>query len=134
MEEDLRALLLADAGVAAIVGTRVTWGARPQGSALPAVVLHLVSDTPVYTLAADSGHRDSRVQADCLADDYLESLTVSRAVTVALSGYSGTSGTTIFQGIFQESARDLSEPDAVSEQRAFRFSLDFTAHHLPAGA
>lgn len=131
MQEDLRTLLLASSGVTDLVGSRVTWGVRPQGSALPAVTMFMVSNVPIYTLNSDSEHRDSRVQIDSIADDYLEALTVSRAVAAALSGYSGTSGATIFQGIFQESANDLSESDAATGQRVFRVSADYTAHHLP---
>ncbi|HMR51187.1 MAG TPA: DUF3168 domain-containing protein [Amaricoccus sp.] len=131
MHEALRALLLADAGVSALVGTRVTWGARPQGSALPAVVLHLISDVPGYTLAGDNGHRDSRVQADCIGEGRYEAvLGVAQAVQAALSGYSGTVAGTIFQGIFIDQARDLSEPAVESERRLFHLSTDFLIHHL----
>lgn len=131
MQEGLRALLLADAGVSALVGTRVTWGARPQGSALPAVVLHLISDVPGYTLAGDNGHRDSRVQVDSIGEGQpLSALNVARAVQAALSGYSGTVAGTIFQGIFIDQTRDLSEAAPESERRLFHISTDVLIHHL----
>ena len=129
MEEDLRGLLLADAGVAAATGGRVTWGVRPQGSAFPAVVLYVVGSVPAYTLQEDTTRRDARVQADCMGATYAEANAVSRAVSAALSGYRGEYGSTIFQGIFLDSARDLSEPGAT--EQIYRVSLDFIVHHLP---
>ena len=43
MEEALVAYLLANAGLTAIVGNRINWTTRPQGAAVPAVVLTKVS-------------------------------------------------------------------------------------------
>lgn len=129
MEEDLLALLMADDGVSAIAGDRVSWGYRPQSSELPAIVLHLVSEVPSYVLSGDTGQRQSRVQVDCMAFGYLEARNLSRAVTTALSGFSGVAGSTVFQGIFQDSARDLSESGG-ADQQVFLLSMDFLARHL----
>lgn len=132
MEEDLRAILMADAGVAAAVGSRVTWGARPQGSALPAVVLYLVGGVRSYHLGEAAGPIAQRVQANCLGSRYLEALDTYRAVSTALGGYSGTVGGTYFQGILQDGEpNDLSEADGASEQRTFGLTADFIVHHTP---
>jgi hypothetical protein len=130
MEEDLRALLLADASVAALVDARVTWGARPQGSLLPAVLLHLTGGARGYTLTAAAGPLSTRVQVNCLADSYLAALTVFRAVSAALSGFSGIAGGTYFQGVLQDGeATDLSNADGATEQRTFGITADFIVHH-----
>jgi hypothetical protein len=130
VEEDLRALLLADAGVAAVVGTRVAWGYRPQGSPLPAVVLHIVGGTKAYHLSGESGPLQPRVQVNCLAESYLSALGVCRSVAAALSGYAGTVGGTYFQGILQDSEpRDLSDPDGATEERIFGLTVDFIVNH-----
>lgn len=130
MEADLRTLLLADTGVAGASGGRVTWGERPQGSALPALVLHIIGSVPGYTLEGDGHQRESRVQADCYAPTFLDARTLATAVSGCLSGYSGIVGTTRFQGIFQDSEQDLSE-DAAAGGRVFRMSLDFIIRHHP---
>lgn len=130
MEEDLRALLLSNPGVAATVGQRVTWTKRPQGSPLPAIVLHLIDSVPTYTLDGDTGHRNSRVQVDCYGEMYADAKGTARAVSSALSGFKGTVGGTNFQGVFQESSRDLSEAGAIEQLP--RLSLDFIAYHHPA--
>jgi hypothetical protein len=132
MIEDLRTLLLADAGLSDIVGSRVTWGSRPQGSALPAVMLYLIGGARAYNLGAEAGPLAARVQADCLATSYLGAVNAYRAVSEALSGYTGTVGTTYFQGILQDSEpSDLSEADGATEQRTFGISADFIVHHTP---
>lgn len=129
MEEDLRALLLANSGVATMVGSRVTWGGRPQGGALPAVVLHLVGGAKTYTLTGESGPIAKRVQANCLAADYLGAVNTFRAVTAALSGYAGTFGGTYFQGILQDSEpSDLDAPDG-TDQRIYGLTADFIVNH-----
>jgi hypothetical protein len=132
MIEDLRTLLLEDAGLSDIVGSRVTWGTRPQGSALPAVVLHLIGGAKGYHLTAETGPRSARVQANCLASSYLTATDTFRAAAAALSGYSGTVGSTYFQGILQDSEpSDLNEADGATEQRTFGTSADFIVYHTP---
>lgn len=135
MEEDLRALLLADQEVAEAVGARVTWVARPQGSALPAVVLHNVGGFKGYHLSGESGPRQPRVQVNCLGDSLKSAHGAFRAVMAVLSGYSGTFGGTYFQGILQDSEpRDLSDPDGATEQRVFGLTVDFIVNHTPIPA
>lgn len=92
MEEWLRARLLASAGVAALTGTRVDWGARTQGEELPAIVLHLISDIPELKMAGVSGWSDARVQVDCIGRTASSALLTRRAVVVALQAARATSG------------------------------------------
>lgn len=67
MEEALRARLLATAALAAIVGKKIDWGARPQGDALPGLELNLISAIPTMNLAQPGTWRSDRVQADAWA-------------------------------------------------------------------
>lgn len=80
----LRARLLADTTVAAIVGTRVYWVQRPQKSPYPAVVLQVVSDGRPENLKGFDGARSTRVQADCYGTSYAASLDLARATISAL--------------------------------------------------
>lgn len=59
--------LLADAGVSAIVGTRIYWGAVPQSAALPYVRLHVISDPRPEHLKGYQSTRTTRIQASCFA-------------------------------------------------------------------
>jgi hypothetical protein len=127
METALRTLLVGDAGVAALIGTRVSWVERPQGSALPAIVLTRVSTIRQYVHGGQSELVESRVQADCWAASYAAAKAVEAAVLAALSGYAGG----IFNAIFAESARDGGRendgPEAI-----YRVSVDFLVHHTEA--
>jgi hypothetical protein len=107
-ETDLRSKLTADAGVAAIASTRVYWKVRPQGSALPAVVLSTVSG------ARDQSHegailtQGNRIQFDCIASTKAAAVNLRNAVMAEIED-PGTTGTTEFQGGFVNLYRDLAE-------------------------
>ena len=125
MEEAIIARLLADAGVAAIVGTRVFPGMRPQGSALPAAVLNRISGGPLYADDGEVGLEQARIQIDCWADTYTAAKKLARAVTACLSAFDGTVGTTTFEFIELDIERDLQEGGGDAASYPFRTALDF---------
>ena len=132
MEADLRTLLLADTGVAGATGGRVTWGHRPQGSALPAVVLHRVGGAKGYHINGESGPFQPRVQVNCLGETDLAVTDLFGIVQAALSGYAGTVGNTYFQGILQDSeSQELSDEGALTDQRIAGLTADFIVNHTP---
>lgn len=129
MEESLRSLLIADAGIIAVVGSRVTWGERPRGSALPSIVLHLIDGMPEYVMQGEAGLFRSMVQADCWAKTYAEAKSAARATKAVLSGYSGEFNGIVFRGIFVESERDLSDDGTESDDQLFRISIDLQLYY-----
>jgi len=125
MEEALTALLLADAGVSALVGTRVHWLRLPaQVHGRPYLNLQVVGDVPGYHMAGPSGLVSTRVQADSWGETALAAKQVDRAVKAALSGWSGTQSGIVFQGVFALSTRDGLEQAAGRDRRLFRVSTD----------
>lgn len=131
MEEDLRALLAADPGVAALVGPRITWGHLPQGAGWPAVALYLVSRVPEYTLRGPAASVPHRVQIDCVAAGadsgaaFAAAVAVGRAVEAALSGRRAGG----IEGAFLDGSRQDSAPGPTEGSRVFRVSLDFIVNH-----
>lgn len=121
MEEALRTLLRSTAGVSALVGTRVNWGSRPQGSDLPAIVMYLIDDIEEHTQSGRDGLSRARVQINCHGANYMSSLEVARAVRVALDGYRGGQ----FQGIFLALSRSSREGGTNEPDRPFLHQLDF---------
>ncbi|MGB1389498.1 MAG: DUF3168 domain-containing protein [Paracoccaceae bacterium] len=121
MEELIRALLLADGGVAALAGDRVNFGSHPQGEGWPGVVLNTISDAEGYTLRGPDGLSRARVQADCYALTYGEAKRFSRAVRTVLSGHSDSG----MQGVFHAGSRDGREGGTNEAERPYRVSLDF---------
>jgi len=123
MEESLVAQLLADAALAALVARRIKWLARPQASALPAVVLQVVSGPRGYTFAGPDGLTGYLVQIDCWAGTYPAAKGVARAAIAALGALSAP-----FQAAFVEGERDSFEAGPAATD-FFRTSLDVRVWH-----
>lgn len=129
MEPALIARLLATAGLTALVSTRINWARRPQGEALPAVVLHRIDGGVDYHTEGPSGLVESRVQVDCWAASYGSAKAVARQVEAAVSGARFTSGAIRFDGIFIIDERDTTFDETTP---IFRTSLDLAVHHASA--
>jgi len=125
LEEALRALMLARPPVTALVGTRINWGANPQGSALPAIVMNVIDDAAGLTLAGSDGLSQGRVQIDCYADTFAAAKITARAVIAALHGYSAPNGLRLIEHV---ATRDTREGSTNEADRPFRTSLDFMTH------
>jgi hypothetical protein len=129
MEAALIAKLLATAGITALVSTRINWSRRPQGAALPAIVLHRIDGTPDVHHAGASGLVVSRVQVDCWGASYGSAKAVARAVETAITAQTFTQGATRFDVILIDSERDDSTDETTP---LFRTSLDLMVHHANA--
>lgn len=125
MEEALIAKLLADGGVAALVGNRVFPVSRPQASALPALTLATMSNVPVYTDQGEAGIAEARVQIDCWGADYGSVKLTARAVKAALSAFFGTVEGVVFQYVLLDGERDGRETGSNAPEYQFRTQLDF---------
>lgn len=130
MEAALIAKLLASAGVTALVSTRINWLRRPQGSALPAVVLTRVSGQPDYHHGGASGLSVSRIQADCYGVTYGSAKAVARAIEAAVTASSFTEGAVRFDVILLDAERDSTSEEG--PDTLFRTSLDLMVHHANA--
>lgn len=108
MESALRQRLKDDAGVAAIVGTRIDWIERPQRSAFPAVVLQIVSAPRPQHMAGVQSFRQSRVQFDCFATTAKEAAELCEAVIAAILPAATVSATQFLRGFIND-VRDLGE-------------------------
>lgn len=123
-------MLVADPGVAALVATRIAWGARPRASALPSICLHQVSGVRQYAMTAPSGLVNSRVQVDCWGLSQAEVTAVARAVNAAIGGLRQTVNGVQMQGVFMESEQDMiDEGNATPAEILHRVSLDFMIWH-----
>jgi len=104
--EALRAFLLTDAGVAALVGERVFVTVAPQDAALPLVVLRRVSTPRAYAHTGASRLAWPRVQVTARAARQAEAAAVAKAVRQAVSGYRGTMGDVPVQAVFVDNEND----------------------------
>lgn len=108
MQGALRARLLAAAPVTTLVGTRVYWVDRPQASALPAIVLQVISDPRPQHLKGFEDLRETRVQMDVFGSSYAQVRTLAEAAIAAVVP-ENTSNGIIFNRALVDGARDLGE-------------------------
>lgn len=136
IDTDLRALLVSDSGVAAIVGD----GASPetfriypdellQKQTLDSLVYRLIHGSRDYAHDGPSGFNTSRFQIDCWSKTRKGSITLANAVEKLLSGYTGNVGLTSFQHVtldHEYNADDRDEPrDAATTVVLRRRVLEF---------
>lgn len=107
-QEALRARLIAESAVAAIIGARVSWVDRPQKEKLPGLTLQVTADPRPQNLKGFDGARATRVQADCWSLKYGEAVALARAVITAVAAPATINGKT-FGNAQVEGQRDLGE-------------------------
>lgn len=132
MEEDLLTYLFSQSGVTARLGTRINWNKRPQGGALPAAILRVITDTSSYSMEGDNNLDRTRVQVDVYAEEYSTAKLAARAIDAALKSHQGTTGNTSFRGVFKDGGRDDFEASTALSQDAERYhrvSADYIVHH-----
>lgn len=121
MEEEFRALLQAAPTVTALAPGGVHWGERPQGSPLPAVVLHVIDGAEGATLQGTDGLDVGRVQVDAWALAQTDAIRLRRAIESLLHGYRGGG----FRGIFADGRRGDRATGSNEDERPFRAQVDF---------
>lgn len=127
MEEALTTRLLATSGLTSLVGNRIYWGIRPQGTTVPAVVLNKISATRLYPNDGPDGLVEARIQFDCWGATFTSVLNVARAIRNSFNGLSFTDGGVTFQAFFIDSERQSVEEG--TPERLHRFSMDFLVWH-----
>jgi hypothetical protein len=125
MDEAFLALLTGSAAVTALVpALRINWGAHPQGTGSPYIVLTLVSDIEGLTYQGPDRLEQGRVQVDVYAPDYPAARIAGRAVKAALHGYRGGQ----FLLIEHAGSRASREGGTNEAERLHRVSMDFLTH------
>lgn len=106
----LRAFLLADDAIAAIVATRVYPIKIPQGVKATSIVYSRISEQTDHHMAGPSGLVQDRIQVAVWATSGDAASALALLVKARLDGFRGQMGAgSVFvpvQGVFSESARD----------------------------
>jgi len=122
MEVQLRARLLDQTAA----GKRVYWETRPQGTALPAIVLTIVSDARSQHMAGFDGYQARRVQVDCYAGTYAEAAAMREAVIAAIVPGAVQGAVTFLRGFVNNA---LSRGEVTDTGFVFRQMVDLTIWH-----
>ncbi len=122
--EAIKSILGADAGVVALVGTRVRPGKLEQDENYPAIAFTRINENQ-DTILEHTWRGPYKVffRFFCVARDYFQAKQVDDALFVALTGYSGTAAGVEIQAIFFANfARDGWDDETGTHQ----FIRDFT--------
>ena len=116
-EQALRTALVGNAGVSALVGSKVYALTIPQGVALPCITYQRVSGAPQNTLEGHSGAEAVLIQLDCWAVTFSAAKGLAKAVRSAMAAAP-------FKNTLDED-RDDHDPDTTY----YRVSADFRCWH-----
>lgn len=108
IEMALRAVLIGDAGVAALIAGRCYPVEPPQAPVYPYVTYQEITDEGHYHMEGSSRLSRARFQINCDAESALDAQALKRAVRDALGGFSGP-----------VTISELSPPAVVTIQGAF---------------
>ena len=128
-EQIVKALLTADAGVTALVGTKVWGGIAAQDIATPFVVFRKVSASRDEGMdpAGGSGLVRAQIEVTCVAAEYEDLKALGEAVRVALAYERGTVAGHELLGIFIETeGADEYLPDRDEFFQAWVFRVEHT--------
>lgn len=123
----LRARLVAASPVTTLVGQRVYWVERPQGSLLPAITLLTIGDTREQHLKGFDTLQGARVQVDIWAANFASARAVTEAMLAAIVPAETSNGITFSRAMVDLPPRDLSE--RIDNTSIFRTTTDLLVHH-----
>lgn len=130
IEEGLTAHLKANAGLTALISTRIYPAFIAQTSSLPCLTYQRISTPRVITHDASgaTGTAHPRFQFDAWAETNASAKAVIDALRAALNGYKGTMGTvnpvTVQAGIIDDERYEYSP-----EVKLHRYSADYIIWH-----
>ena len=92
LESEMREILVGDAGVSAVVGTRIYPFQREEDSALPAIVYRSTMENPQQSLRSEVDLSETIVEYECIAATIAAAKSLAELVRQALAGTSGAIG------------------------------------------
>lgn len=126
----LRAFLLADGAIAAVVGTRVYPLRMPQGETQASIVYTRVSGEGDYTMQGPTGYARPRIQIDAWASSANAAVALSNLIRDRLDGFRGVMGSgadaITVRGVFVADEREGFD-EAANLHRSGR---DYFIHHI----
>jgi len=122
--------LAAQPSVTALVGTRIYWTRRPQGSGLPAIVCNRITGGHAHTLDGGAGWAQPTIQIDCIATSNTAAESLAEALRDEMQGFSGTWGSTRVTSVILRNELDLYDADKVAgDIGTHRIALDYEIQH-----
>lgn len=113
MLSDLVTFLENDAGISALIGTRIYPQILPQDPTFPAITYSQTSGVRDRVIReGPSGRARPRITINCWGERYSQARALADAVRIALDGYRGIMGSTDVGGVRLDNEFDLFEEEA----------------------
>ena len=125
--------LSSQAGITALVGTRVYATVPPSDPTYPFITFQVFSDAPEHHMGGAVGLTIVKMQIDAWAFLVQEQQDISEAIRNALDGFRGLMGTELLdvRHCFLESRNTFQEPDKQGKNLpVHRASVDFSIWHV----
>lgn len=123
LEAALRAFVLADGNVAALVGARMHPRKLPQSPLLPAIVYQRVATRRSHDLAGPDGVPRPRLQLTCWAASSGAAYQLAGGVRQRLDGYCGAMGAVTVGSVQCTGEFDVEDPEAGRSGVALEFLI-----------
>jgi hypothetical protein len=123
LEDGLYTYLGANAGVSALVSTRIYPVVLPEGKALPALVFQRISSDRHYHLSGYSQLCYARMQITSLATTPEGARGLAEAVRNALDAYAGAMGSTTVQSCMMDNEVELPSEGSADHEPDFVFAV-----------
>jgi hypothetical protein len=112
IEQALRAKLVADTALYALVGQRVYYiGKVPQDVTLPYLVYQTIDDIPVHSQDGFSKLSTARIQINSFDDSYIDCKAVDTAIFNAIDSEKGTWSGVVIGSCFKDKSGDFPNDD-----------------------
>ena len=116
--------LAGNAGVSALVGTRIYPMLRTRGEVLPALVYTVISASPIATLN-NSGYADDIFSVSCDDVTYAGAQSLADAVALALDNFTYTAGAPYIYACRLDSRAETIDNSGERSGATYRVTLDF---------
>ena len=129
----IRAVLANDAGVSALVSTRIYPDRLPQNVTYPAITYEMNFDSSFESMSGITGFAESFVEVVCWSTTRLQATATAEAVRLALTSYQGTSASVVVRRIHPNIggvARE--EPDDGSDVPVYYHERDYHTFYCEA--
>lgn len=124
-EAGLHALIIGDATVFGIIGTRVYPNMLPQNPTYPAIVYERAGSSAVRRLGGGANRIRPRIRFHCWAETYGAAKNTAEALRDLLDGYRGAAGA--FQ--IDDSTFETDIDDYDDDAKVHRVIIDFRLSH-----
>ncbi len=129
-QEDLRARLIENAALAALVGTRVAWIEGPREGGRPWLVLTIAGVRRGWSHSGPTGFDYHRVQFDAQSTDAAQALAIIEAAQAVMETSAVAGGTQFHPAPL---VMELSQAEDLNGTKVFREMRDFGVEHQPTG-